>query len=296
MATESKDQKKPSSKLIIVLALIAIVIVVVLVTQNKPKPAPVVEAEPPKPPAETAETQGANRPVTQEAPPPTEETAPEPESNAERAYLVEDFRDTARDWSKFKLAGTKITPEGIVLEDAQTEGSFESPCTALKLPSNMVALLWKETLPDGTVVKPEMQLSYDCQNWSAWYPIESTGDDINPLYPNGDPNPNYGYVPGSYVSLGLDLCPFIRYRFNLARGDLSKQSPTVPGARFYHLDSTLGEGKTITDVKTFPPGPMTTEELAKYKAETDAANATNPQGVPEDATNVPTPTQPETTP
>lgn len=254
MATVApENQKKSPAKLILILGLIALVIIGVLMTQNKNKPAETIVKTEPVAATETPVPDVPNRPVPQEAPP-AEETAQEPESNAERAYLVEDFRDTEKNWSQYKMKGTAITPEGIKLQDGQTEGDFESPCTALKLPSNMVAFLWKETLPDGTVVKPEIRLSHDCQSWSPWYPIESTGNDINPLYPDGSPNPNYGYVPGSYVSLGLDLVPFIQYRLKLMRTDLSKGSPVVPGARFYHLDSTLGDGKTITDVSKYPPG------------------------------------------
>jgi hypothetical protein len=258
MPNDPKLKKGPSGKLLVILALIAVVIGLVLMMQNRAKtPGPVAQKpEPQKPQAAVAPTR-PTRPEPTPAPP-TEESAPEPASNAQTAYLVEDFRDTKRDWSKFKMKNVTVSAEGIKLADGQTEGSFESPCTALKLPSNMVALLWKQTLPDGTVVKPEMSLSIDCQSWSPWYPVENMGDDINPLYPNGDPNPNYGYVPGTYVSLGLSMVPFMRYRFTLVRADLSKPSPIVPIARFYHLDSTLGQGEMAKD---YPPGPPTPEEI-----------------------------------
>jgi hypothetical protein len=290
MSNDPKTKKGPSGKLLLVLALIAVVIGLILTMQNREKaPEPVAQKnEAPKPQAAAPETQG-NRPGPTMTPPP-EESAPEPAENAQRAYLIEDFRDTKRDWSKFKMNHVKLSSEGISLEDGQTEGSFESPCTALKLPSNMVALLWKQTLPDGTVVKPEMSLSSDCQTWSAWYPIESTGDDINPLYPDGSPNPNYGYVPGSYVSLGLSMVPFVRYRFNLVRADLSKPSPIVPIARFYHLDSTLGQGAMAKD-SDFPPGPPSPEEI-----QANAAASKNLQEIPTDTTVPEAPEAPKATP
>src|SRR5687767_8739180 len=155
MSNDPKNQKGPSGKLLLILALIAVVIGVILTMQTREKPAPL----PVEKVAEARTTESQNSaPVRPETPAPvTEEEKPEPEENAQRAYLVEDFRDTKKNWSKYKLENTVLTPEGIKLQDGQTEGTFEAPCTALKLPANMVALLWKETLPDGTVVKPELQ-------------------------------------------------------------------------------------------------------------------------------------------
>lgn len=268
MASDSKasEQKKPSSKIIAALAVLAILIIGVIALQNREKP-PVVENTP-APPAQVAQSepvaQGAVRPPENETPPPAEEEAKEPESNAERAYLIEDFRDKNKNWSNYKMTGVRVTDEGIVMEDGQTNGVVESPTMTLQLPSNLVALLWKEERPDGAFISPEMQISADGQNWSSWYPIESTGDDINPLYPDGTPNPNYGYVPGGYVSLGLELIPFIRYKFTMSRLGVTTQSPTMKGIRFYHLDSTLGEGRMATPAD-YPPGPPSAEQLQEQQ-------------------------------
>jgi hypothetical protein len=263
------EQKGSSGKLLAILALIAIVIIAVLLNQNRSKPVeePHAKKTETAPPPAVAENQGANRPQPKETP--VEEDHKEPESNAERAYLIEDFKDKAKDLSKYKMKGVRLSDEGIVLEDGATNGIVESPTLPLKLPSNMVALLWKEDRPDYTSIKPEMQLSYDGQNWSAWYPIESTGDDINPLYPNGEPNPNYGYVPGGYVSLGLDLVPFVRYRIGLERVASGNQTPTLKGIRMYHLDSAGKDGQMMKSIAQFPPGPPTLEEQKAQQAQVE---------------------------
>src|SRR5687767_4798781 len=108
MPNESKNQKGLSPKLLIILVLLALVVVIALVMQNRqPKP-PSVVAESPKVESSPETTLGAQRPETQ-TPPVVEETEKEPEENAQRAYLVEDFRDTQKNWANFKMTNVAIT-------------------------------------------------------------------------------------------------------------------------------------------------------------------------------------------
>ena len=192
----------------------------------------------------------------------TEGDGEEPKENGARAYLVEDFTDPKKSFEKYKLDKIQVTPKGLTLAPGADKGTIESPTMVLQMPSSTTAFLWKQEVPKGSGVKVEMAVSADNQSWSPWYPIDDMGDDINPLYPDGSPNPNYGYVPGGYVSLGLDLVPFIRYRMTLVNncsdckeyrrpdGTFSEQL-FVPGARIWHYNGAGQDGKLAT---AYPPG------------------------------------------
>lgn len=264
MATESKNpNQKSSSKLVIVIiALVAVVGIAWMLMKKSSPPVPVVE--------ETSDTQIQAAAPTQSQPKrPTADEAPateepkEPEKNAESTWMIEDFTDPKKSWANYKMKNTRITEKGIELVPGAKEGTFESPVMTMPLPANMVAPLWKQEVPKGAAVRVEMAISGDNQSWSPWYPLADTGDDISPLYPDGTPNPNYGHVPGAYISTGLDLAAFTRYRFTLsteggeqdyrmADGSFA-DTLRVPGLRVYVSDSTLGDGKMITK-DTLPPG------------------------------------------
>jgi hypothetical protein len=252
----SKNQNSSQKVFVIVMAIIALL---VLIWVFQKKPAQVVAEDKP---VETADTVKNDAEVV-EAPEvtpdaqPTEEQAPEPAKNAETAYLIEDFTDPNKKWDNYKMSNVVMTAEGITLAPGATEGVFESPPLPMAFPGNMVAPLWKQEVPQGAAVDVQMAISPDNQMWSDWYPLPDTGDDISPIYPDGTPNPNYGHVPGSYISTGLDLSAFTRYRFTLRTtgGETEYRKPDGTFAdrlllsrlRVYYLDSTLGEGKPATE-------------------------------------------------
>jgi hypothetical protein len=261
----AQNSKSSPNKLVIVVCLIAFLLVLVYAFRDnkgtsgaQPNAGAGAKSE-----HADARTLTKPQPSTVTA---TNETPEEPESNAQRDYLIEDFRDGKRDWSAYKLSNLQMSEQGIGLVGGATNGVLESPSLALKLPSNMVAPLWKKQGPECAGLKVEMAISSDNQVWSPWYPLEDTGDDINPLYPDGSPNPNYGYVPGTSVSLGLSLSSFTKYRFTFSKSEGCAQGPTLQAVRLYHLDSTLGEGTIAT---SFPPGPPTPEEAAQQLQESN---------------------------
>ena len=264
MTNDKKTEQKSSSKLGVAVAAIVLLVAVIFFLNQK-KPQDVVKQDP-APAAKPAET--TQSPKTAVAKPERKieipESTEEPETNAVTAYLVEDFRDAKKDWKAagYKLNNVKITDRGVTLEDGATNGVLESPPMVLKLPSSMVAPLYKQEVPKGASVKIEASISGDNQTWSAWYPIEDSGNDISPVYPNGTPNPNYGYVPASYINLGLSLAGFVKYRATLSTAGGVKEyrsaDGTFPselrltGMRIYHLDTSQGAGKVDG---RFPPGP-----------------------------------------
>lgn len=264
MSNDKKPEQKSSSKLGVAIAALVLLAVVVFFLSQK-KTSDVAKQEPPpavKPPTETQTVKTA---VTKpERKIEIAESTAEPETNAVTAYLVEDFRDSKKDWKAagYKMNNVKITDQGVTLEDGATNGVLESPPMVLKLPSSMVAPLYKQEVPKGASVKIEASISGDNQTWSAWYPIEDSGNDISPVYPNGTPNPNYGYVPASYINLGLSLAGFVKYRATLSTSGGDKEyrmaDGTFPstlrltGMRIYHLDTSQGAGKVDNQ---FPPGP-----------------------------------------
>ena len=193
-----------------------------------------------------------------------EEEYKEPDKNAETTWMIEDFTDTNRNWDGYIMRNVQVTPNGLELVPGAKKGYFESPVLTTPIPANMVAPLWKQEVPQGACVNVEMAISGDGQNWSTWFPLPDTGDDISPLYPDGTPNPNYGHVPGAYISTGLDLAAFTRYRFTLATEGCDGQEYRLPdgtfantlrvtGLRVYIADSTLGQGTMLTG-DSMPPG------------------------------------------
>lgn len=276
----AKSPEKSSNKLIYaVVALLALLLIVWLAQKNTaPK---VAEAAPKTSPAPDAT---AARNLARPAPSPeTGEQGEEPKDNGPRAYLVEDFTDANKSYDKYKLENVQVTPNGLTLAPGAEKGTIESPTMVLQMPSSTTAFLWKQDVPKGSGVKVEMAVSADNQSWSPWYPVDDMGDDINPLYPDGSPNPNYGYVPGTYVSLGLDLVPFIRYRMTLLQncsdckeyrrpdGTFAQQL-LIPGARIWHYNGTGQDG---TLAKTYPPGVPTQQDQNKEAPASGGANNAN---------------------
>ena len=247
MPTQSKPKaQEGSSKGLIIAVCMAALLVIILLARRESKPetasegdksanaaAAVAERDSRRPPAPATETE------------PTEE-APEPEKNGESAWLVDDFRLPNRSWEGYKLTGLKVTDQGLTLADGADKGVLETPPTVLKLPSSTVAPLWKKEGPDGSF-NVEVRISSDGQSWSPWYPIADTGDDINPIYPDGTPNPNYGYVPGAPLNLGLVLVSFVQKRITLTKTGQTIEMPVLMGTRTYHGDFTLGEGVQATE-------------------------------------------------
>ncbi len=263
MPNEVNKPKNGSNKgILAVVAIIAVIGAFFLFKSKGPKPI----ATPDDTNAATARVASSKvptRPVSAEEPA-TNAEPKEPDKNAETTWMIEDFTDPKRNWDKYKMKNVQVTARGIELAPGAKEGSFESPVITTTIAANMVAPLWKQEVPKGSCVKVEMAISGDNQHWSPWYPLDDTGDDISPLYPDGTPNPNYGHVPGAYISTGLDLAAFTRYRFTLAAEGCDDKEYRLPDGSFasslvvsrlrmYLADSTLGDGK-ILGKDNIPPG------------------------------------------
>ncbi len=279
MSKEPSKQNEPgSNKFILGVAAFLALLLIVWLAQRRTAPKALETAQNSAAQVDSTSAKTFNRPT-----PSNQETNAEPEEpkeNGPRAYLVVDFTDPNKSYENYKLSNVVVTAQGLTLAPGAESGSFESPSLALKMPSSMSAVLWKQEVPKGASVKVESCISGDNQNWSSWYPVEDTGDDINPIYPDGSPNPNYGFIPGGYVSTGLDLIPFVRYRFTLSNsgGDKEFRLPDgtfaqkllIQKARIYHGDFAGTEGKLATPDR-YPPGLPTPEEQARFKAEQAAA-------------------------
>ena len=183
--------------------------------------------------------------------------------NQPRAWLVADFRGLKEVPPGFKLDGVVLTPEGFQLappepgkENEPRTGFVEAPPQMLNFHSNAVALLWKETIPDSsTDVFAEVAVSPDGKNWGPWQLTEiddGSYGNISPFFPDGTPNPSYGYTPGGVLAWGLNQYSHMRYRFRLYSE--GPHSPTVSGVRVYYQDTTLGQGR-LADLNAPTPTP-----------------------------------------
>ena len=229
-------------------------------------------------PADTTTSSASDIPVP---------TSPdEPVQNAVSAYHVDDFRSTAKAFEGYKLAGLKLTADGIALADREPgtsgtrTGTLESPSLKLEFPANLVGPIWRTKMPEGTEFKVELAVSADGKDWSPWFPCEAD-DEADPLpnYPDGRPNPNYGATIGSHVGTGLKLYPYVRYRLTMNSG--GDQSPLLQEMRLYHVDATAGQGFVAGTQP--PPG---------YVVEPEPVLATTPIPGHTNPTPGPSPTPP----
>lgn len=183
--------------------------------------------------------------------------------NQPRAFMSMDFRDLDGPPPGYRLENVVLTPEGFTLpppepgkENQPRMGVIESPPHMLDFFSNAVAPLWKEKLPDGTDMFVEMSVSPDGVHWGPWQWVEIDEDSagqISPTYPDGRPNPNYGYTPGTMLAWGLTQWGYVRYRVRLYSE--GPASPVLSAFRMFIQDSTLGEGHVAT------PDSMQVEEV-----------------------------------
>ncbi len=140
--------------------------------------------------------------------------------------------------------GFKLKPAAAGEENSERKGMLVSAPELLNFPSNAISPLWKEKLPEGTDMFVEIQMSPDADNWGAWQWVTVDDDSVtqmSPTYPNGMPNPNYGYNPGGVFHWGDLQYNYVRYRFTLYSE--VEDSPALEGVRFFYQDSTLGDGR-----------------------------------------------------
>ena len=188
--------------------------------------------------------------------------ATDPE-NQPRAWLVADFRGLKELPPGFQLDGVVLTPEGFQLappepgkEYEPRTGFVEAPAQMLNFHSNAVALLWTEQVPDEKCdVFGEVAVSPDGKHWGPWQLVEiddGSYGNISEFFPDGTPNPSYGYTPGTVLVWGLNQYSHMRYRFRLYSE--GPNSPTVSRVRVYYQDSTLGQGR-LADPNAPTPTP-----------------------------------------
>jgi hypothetical protein len=87
--------------------------------------------------------------------------------------------------------------------------------------------------------------SPDGENWTSWYPTTGAHMDgeISPTYPDGSPNPNYGFILGDTAFFGNGLYTYFKYSVTLYSE--TKEAPVVSNFRLYYQDSTMGDGYLV---------------------------------------------------
>lgn len=168
-----------------------------------------------------------------------------------RNWETDDFRGLSQLPEGFTVENLELTPDGIKLGDEGEEGAprtgmLYSPPKFMDFPSNAVSPLWLEDRPEGTDIFVEVSMSPDGENWGMWHwvePDEHGLDAINEFYPDGSPNPHYGYTPGLNLAWGLKQWEHVKYRVTLYADPDVDISPLLAAFRLYYQDSTLGEGR-----------------------------------------------------
>ena len=169
-----------------------------------------------------------------------------------RTFATFDFSTMSQLPPDFKTENLILTQEGLCLQDPAPgeldnprKGVLESSTEVLEFNSNAVTPLWHEDLPDGSDVFIEVSMSPDGENWGMWHWIEVDDDSLGQIrefYPDGTPNPHYGYTPGFTLAWGLRQWAFYRFRITLYSDAGIEESPTLSAFRLYYQDTTLGEG------------------------------------------------------
>lgn len=157
-----------------------------------------------------------------------------------------DFQLTEEGWT--------LTPPEAGEEENPRIAMFESPAIQLNFESNAVNPLWKERSPDGTEVLVEVSLSQDGHTWTDWMPTTSGHyeGDMSPTYPDGRPNPNYGYTLGDMTFYGLKRFQFFRFAMTLYSE--TADAPVVSDFRLFYQDSTMGDTSMAQEEQTEPTG------------------------------------------
>lgn len=187
--------------------------------------------------------------------PPPEEEQEEEESGMDpeeqpRTFYIVDYQKSRGFPQGYLTNNVMLTDRGIELaRDGQDgallrSGVVESPTEAMDFSGNALCPLWKEELPEGAKVEVEVAVSPDGIHWGDWHPVEVDDDaegQIQPYYPDGRSNPNYGFTPGGMMFGDTRLFNYFRFRFTLiAEGE---HSPVLSGFRMFYQDSTLGKGR-----------------------------------------------------
>jgi|GEM_PF-5469163 len=164
-----------------------------------------------------------------------------------RKFFVQHFRPGELP-DGYKLHNVRLTDRGFELEPGAPGqpriGMIESPPLVLDFPSNAVAPSWIDDLPEGTSVLVEVSVSPDGENWGMWHTADVDHDSygqVSEFYPDGTPNPNYGYTPGGLFIWGNML--WTHWRYTVALYSDSHESPAMSSLRMYYQDSTMGGGR-----------------------------------------------------
>lgn len=169
-----------------------------------------------------------------------------------RTYLNVHFHSMDTLPEGYEAEGIILTNRGIELAPARDGegrriGSLVSPPEAFEFPTNAFAPMWLEDVPEGTAIMVEVAVSPDGEHWSEFQyaPIDvDHALDIQEYYPDGSPNPNYGYVPGAIYAFGDLLYSQMRYRVTMISD--RDDTPSMAAFRMYYMDSTMGSGRMAT--------------------------------------------------
>jgi len=148
--------------------------------------------------------------------------------------------------STAELEGVVLNENGLQLDptfmagEGPHMGIFTSPPAEPEFLVNAAGPQWKENLPQGTTLQIEFSFSLDQQNWTEWYPVEvDPHSDPAQFYPDGRPNPNFGFTIGTLVipGTGTERYSYYRYRAILS-SEINGASPTLTDLRLTYMDST----------------------------------------------------------
>lgn len=269
-----------------ILAAALVAVVLMRGDSTEPAPAPkVVAAAPAKPkasepapapsptPAPTAEATE----LVAEAPP---EIVPEEPINwyngmnpedQPRAYYELMFAKLDKFPPGFIANGVMLTEMGLQLVPGASEGTLISAAERFDFPTNAVGPMWMENIPPGTDIMVEVQVSPDGEIWGPWQYVTIDTDSYGTTaqyYPDGRPNPNYGYSPGGLLAWGDMQFGYMKYKITLYSEN--EDTPTIASWRAHYQDSTMGEGHIATvaeveaDLVGDPDTPPLPEEIIVY--------------------------------
>ncbi len=174
---------------------------------------------------------------------------PRDPERAPRAFLVVDFQTRSGPIEAERIEGLVLSSRGLELAPAPASasrsrriGRFVSAPIPLDFAANAISPLYRAEIPEGADLSLEISLSQDGIDFSRWFDAAIDADSvgqIQPFYPDGRPNPNYGYMPCGILSADLERWKFVRYRISLSSTSTSAESPALSVLRFFYQDTTL---------------------------------------------------------
>lgn len=130
----------------------------------------------------------------------------------------------------------------------ETVGVLQSAPIPAEKPFQSVGAHWLEQMPEGTGITVDVSTSSDGQHWTEWQHshTEPGEDHVEPFFPDGRPNPNYGETIGDLDSRTDNYGRYIRYRITMTT-EKGEATPLMQRIALTYMDTTAADTTIVPE-------------------------------------------------